>query len=1014
LLEQNAVKELRVLKDGRIVSAVVAMHRVYIQYRGATRERMLGECSCGTAPTCVHVAAVDLAVAHAPAARVAMVVGSPSPAGLAAADLRPRRQSLRYVLGPRPRGALEVTLWVCEAPDSTRPPSRFGLRHMAAADDYPRYVTADDRPLLASLRAASGEDAWDLRGASGLELLQRIVATGRARFWSKPERTMSWGPPRPIPCAWTILDDGGQRLDIESAAERHIELVLALEPVAYLDPESGECGLLETAHAHLLRRHWGGAPLSADEAASTHAALVLAAASGAFPRPRALAVTRRSNATLSAALRLESGPTATLYFVYDGCAIPSGALEHDSPFARHFDGESVREFPRDRAAEKGFAALLESVLPAAGATTHAWLDFMQRSVPLLRAAAWRIDVEPSFPFRLAAATDWFGDLRASSRREWFDLRLGIMVDGEAVNLLPELVLYLSAQSSDRGAGTEADYTLVRLADGRYLPVARERIRRIGETLVELFDQDALSASGTLRLPRHQAVRLQDLELGADLGQIRGDDCGLLTLAESRASQVAAEPVDAPLNFGTSLRPYQQEGLAWLQSLRRQRRGGILADDMGLGKTIQTLAHLALEKQQGRQRRPSLIVAPVSLVGNWRREIARFAPDLEVVVSHGAARHELMSRWPRADVVITSYSLLHVDHAALAAQEFYCLILDEAQIIKNPSSNVSRAARALRSTHRLCLTGTPVENHLGELWSLCDFLEPGLLGDQRSFRRLYRTPIEKLGLKTRAAALSRRLAPYVLRRTKDAVARDLPAKMQILEVIRFDDAQRDLYDAVRLAMHRRVQETIARQGLARSRITVLDALLKLRQVCCDPRLVAALSGGAPVTSAKLDWLMSAVPEMISSGRRILVFSQFTSMLRLIATALDARGLAYEMLTGTTRDRAARIDAFQAGTVPIFLLSLKAGGTGLNLTAADTVIHYDPWWNPAVETQATDRAHRIGQDKPIFVYKLIAEASIEEKIVHLQAGKQAILTALYGDGGAHAAGFDAAEVDELLAP
>jgi SNF2 family DNA or RNA helicase len=381
----------------------------------------------------------------------------------------------------------------------------------------------------------------------------------------------------------------------------------------------------------------------------------------------------------------------------------------------------------------------------------------------------------------------------------------------------------------------------------------------------------------------------------------------------------------------------------------------------------------------------------------------------------------MASWPGADVVITSYALLQIDQAALASQKFYYLILDEAQVIKNPRSQVARAARALHAVHKLCLTGTPVENHLGELWSLCDFLQPGLLGDERSFQRLYRTPIERLGMQARAASLSRRVAPYLLRRTKDAVARDLPAKTQILEMIRFDDAQRDLYDAVRLTMHRRVQDAIARQGLARSRITVLDALLKLRQICCDPRLVAALRGAAPVASAKLEWLLSAVPEMLAAGRRILVFSQFTSMLTLIAAALDERGLAYEMLTGATRDRSRRVDAFQSGAVALFLLSLKAGGTGLNLTAADTVIHYDPWWNPAVELQATDRAHRIGQDKPIFIYKLIAEASVEEKIVRLQAGKEALLTALYAETGAiagaapgAAAGLDAGAVDALLAP
>jgi len=1039
LLEANAVTDLRVLKEGRIVSGIVqgepgpgpdgAKYRVYLQYRGAARERMQGECSCGTAAPCVHVAAVSLAIARGPASVDPAIAGVRGPVNPLSADALPGRQSLRFVLAPSSRGGIEVSLWVSDGPESTRAPSRFVLRNPTAATDYPRYVVAEDRLVLADLGASSGRETWELQGTAGFELLRRIVATGRADWCGETMRVLCWAQPRRVACTWVTLIDGSQRLQIAAAAQARIELGLALEPAIYLDPESGDCGLLEAARTDLLRRHWGAAPLAAEEAAAVCAAIALEAASGVFPSPRALLVSRQQSARVEAALRLGAGPTATLDFVYDGCAIPSETLQHERAFVRHFDGESVREFPRDRDAERRFAARLVSVLPGPTAAAPAWLDFMQFTVPLLRAAAWRVDVEASFPFRLAEATEWFTDLRTNGHREWFDLRLGILVDGEPVNLLPALVEYLTTGCPSPPAAAEPLHTLVRLEDGRYLPVPCERIRRIGETLVELFDHDGLGASGALRMPRQQAARLQDLDGEAGTARLEGDDATLLALALSRDAPDPLESAVTPANFGATLRPYQQEGLAWLQSLRRHRRGGILADDMGLGKTIQTLAHLALEKQQGRQRGPSLIVAPVSLLGNWQREIARFAPELEVVIFHGAGREESVSRWSGADIVITSYSLLYVDQAVLAAHEFYCVILDEAQIIKNPRAKVSCAARALRAAHRLCLTGTPIENHLGELWSLCDFLQPGLLGDEPSFQRLYRAPIEQLGQRTRAAALRRRLRPHLLRRTKDEVAQDLPPKMQILEVVQFDEAQRDFYDGIRLAMHRRVQETIARQGLARSRITVLDALLKLRQVCCDPRLVAGLSGPTPgagarptprsagaacIGSAKLDWLMTAVPEMISAGRRILLFSQFASMLELIAAALAERAIAYEMLTGATRDRSERIDAFQSGTVPIFLLSLKAGGTGLNLTAADTVIHYDPWWNPAAEMQATDRAHRIGQDKPVFVYKLVAEATVEERILRLQAGKQALLGALYADSGAHGADFDAACVDELLGP
>jgi SNF2 family DNA or RNA helicase len=434
----------------------------------------------------------------------------------------------------------------------------------------------------------------------------------------------------------------------------------------------------------------------------------------------------------------------------------------------------------------------------------------------------------------------------------------------------------------------------------------------------------------------------------------------------------------------------------------------------LGKTVQTLAHLALEKQQGRLNKPSLIVAPVSTLGNWQQEIHRFAPELQCLTLHGARRRESFHRIDKVDVVITGYPLLQLDSDTLLARDFYLVILDEAQTIKNPRAKVSQAARALRSDYRLCLTGTPVENHLGELWSLFDFVQPGLLGDEGHFQRHYRTPIEKNGNRPRAQALAQRLAPFLLRRTKDAVAQDLPPKTEIVEAIALDEKQRDFYDGIRLATHRRIQEVVRQQGLARSQITILDALLKLRQACCDPRLLDVAAGKNDIPSAKLDWLSTVLPELIEEGRRVLLFSQFTSMLRLIEAAVTGLGIPYCLLTGETQNRSDVIARFQSGAAPLFLISLKAGGTGLNLTAADTVIHYDPWWNPAVEAQATDRAHRIGQDKPVFVYKLIAQGTVEERIMQLQAAKHELASRLYTQNAASPASWTAADLEALFAP
>ena len=429
-------------------------------------------------------------------------------------------------------------------------------------------------------------------------------------------------------------------------------------------------------------------------------------------------------------------------------------------------------------------------------------------------------------------------------------------------------------------------------------------------------------------------------------------------------------------------------------------GGILADDMGLGKTVQALAHLSVEQASGRLTVPALVICPTSLVPNWQAEAKRFAPQLRTLVLHGADRAGHFATIGGHDLVVTTYPLLTRDHAILAEQNWHVVILDEAQTIKNPLATTSKLARTLRAGQRLCLSGTPLENHLGELWSLFDFLMPGFLGDRQSFGRRYRGPIEKGGDRARQTSLAQRVAPFLLRRTKSEVATELPEKTEMTEPVALGMSQQAVYEGIRMAMHKRVRQAIAERGLARSGIIILDALLKLRQACCDPRLLKLKTvKAAKAGSAKLDRLMEMLPELVEEGRRVLVFSQFTSMLALIQAALTERSLPYVLLTGDTRDRKTPVRRFQAGEVPIFLISLKAGGVGLNLTAADTVIHYDPWWNPAVEAQATDRAHRIGQTKAVFVHRLIAIGTIEEKMEVLKARKQALVAGILdADAGA----------------
>lgn len=467
------------------------------------------------------------------------------------------------------------------------------------------------------------------------------------------------------------------------------------------------------------------------------------------------------------------------------------------------------------------------------------------------------------------------------------------------------------------------------------------------------------------------------------------------LAKKIADFKSIVKVEAPKGLSASLRPYQQEGLDWMQFLREYELAGILADDMGLGKTIQALAQLLVEKESGRMTKPSLIIAPTSLMYNWEQECHRFAPDLKVLILHGASRKANFKNLAEYDIILTTYPLILRDKSHLLEHTFHYLILDEAQYIKNSRSLSAQVLIQINATHRLCLTGTPIENHLGELWSLFHFLMPGLLGESKSFSRRYRTPIEQ-GDNERKTILSRRIAPFILRRTKNEVIKELPPKIETISYVELAQDQRDLYETIRIAMAEKVRGEVAKLGLARSHIVILDALLKLRQVCCDPRLLnLPQKKKDTLSSAKMQYLCDILPEMVEEGRRILIFSSFTKMLDLIENVVSELQLGYVRLTGETKDRKTPIQRFQNLEVPIFLISLKAGGTGLNLTAADTVIHVDPWWNPAAENQATDRAYRIGQGKTVFVYKIVTKGTIEEKILEMQARKKALAESIFSE-------------------
>jgi superfamily II DNA or RNA helicase len=684
-------------------------------------------------------------------------------------------------------------------------------------------------------------------------------------------------------------------------------------------------------------------------------------------------------------------------------------------------------------------------------------DFWAEQLPLLQAQGWAIVLRPGFAHQSTPVAAWrliispqtgeavgsevaapiapcevaITPLTQPHREGSWLLTLGVEVDGQQLDLAPLIADLIKRDkrwlnAADIASIDDAATIILKAPGGKRIEAPAAPLKAIVGAMVDLLT-DPRRRDGPIKLSQWDATRLDHLrerllqtmpERAGSRGgwQLQGD-AGLFDLAK-RLRAAGSEALDAPQppGLGVQLRPYQRHGVAWLQYLREHHLAGILADDMGLGKTAQALAHLLIEKQAGRLQQPALIVLPTSLVFNWQAEAARMAPALRVLALQGPDRADHFARIPQHDVALTTYPLLWRDIDQLAAHHFHILILDEAQTVKNAASRSAGAVRRLRATHRLCLTGTPLENHLGELWAQFDFLMPGFLGDMARFQRQWRDPIEKNGETLRAELLAQRVRPFILRRRKADVATELPPKTEIVELLHLEGRQKELYESVRVAADEMVRRALTKQGFEGSQIAVLDALLKLRQVCCDPWLVKGRKTPASMERAKLAWLCDTLPALVDEGRRVLVFSQFTEMLHLIEAELSALGLPHLMLTGETapQHRAEVVAQFQAKQVPIMLVSLKAGGVGLNLTAADTVIHVDPWWNPAVEQQATDRAHRIGQDQPVSVYKLVVAGSIEERILALQARKAALADGVLGNDAALASKFSEADLMALLAP
>jgi superfamily II DNA or RNA helicase len=595
--------------------------------------------------------------------------------------------------------------------------------------------------------------------------------------------------------------------------------------------------------------------------------------------------------------------------------------------------------------------------------------------------------------------------KRSGSIDWFDCHVSVIQNNS--NLPLSSVFKNSRYDSDRWT---------RLDSGAYARVPGGSIAQL-KTILGMVDPNC-RVSNTIKtqLSLAQAISLSRIN---DQGFSIALDKRLSALSAKLASFSQIKPLKATKGFHGKLRHYQEEGISWLNFLHEFELGGILADEMGLGKTVQALAFFqSLADARGKKepKRPVMIVAPTSVITNWSYEIKKFTPSASVLMLHGPGRKAHFDDIPKYDFVLTSYALLRLDRYDLEKHELSYLVLDEAQNIKNPLATTTKAAKALRARRRVALTGTPTENRPMELWSIMDFLMPGYLGSYEFFRTNIERPILEGGTSVEVAQLlNSKTRPFILRRLKADVEKELPPKMESVLHVEMTPSQKHIYTQILNEVRPKVFEAISKKGIQGASVSILAALLRLRQVCNHPNSIDAFSEVPGFDSGKFNLLKDLTLEALESGRKILLFSQFRGMLSIIRTWLDEIGTQYLYLDGATRNRQDLIDKFsQDESVRLFLISLKAGGAGLNLMAADTVIIYDPWWNPAVESQAVDRAHRIGQTKTVSVYRLVTEDSVEQKIMALKAKKSKIVDALINENGLSTVKLTKGDLESLFSP
>jgi superfamily II DNA or RNA helicase len=1034
--EQGKVLTLEVVDESenivtfhsRVDGSGTAPYQLKITLRWSpnyTSADITGYCTCPVGRDCKHIAASCLAYQHwdkmpaaaetTKAACLKWLEQLESSSSLTQQDAAFNRKFIAYVLKPAKLDhELSVDLLITRIKRNgvLSKGQKFAFSNLlygyAVANAYP----PQDKEIAKILYLLAGtyQNPPIISGSTGYLAISRLLETGRL-FWNNLEnRPLTNGEERSCQFVWQENEEGYYRLNIKIASEAKL---LLTDPPLYLDTSQGTIGpLTDCQFTHEQLKKILTIPLiPAEYVTQFSEKLIMEHPDFQLPPPQPISITELNGLSPRPQLSLfglqDQGRYQhfmALTFGYDDWSIPPTA---DKEYMILKNDEGIFRLQRNLQQESSAVELITALgfSPSMHPETKQliffspgdrsimdsalrWNQFIQKSITELEEKNWLITIEPSFQLNFQEAGNWDAEIEETGNN-WFEMRFNIVIEGKSIPLLPLIMQVLEEFDPEQLPET----VTIPLTEYNYLSLPGAKLKPFLDILYELFDSSTQTDNGALRMSRFDAVNVAELEAHNDgLFSLHGG-AALRELGQKLKNFAGIQDASPPDNLNTELRHYQQQGLNWLQFLREYKLNGILADDMGLGKTVQTLAHLLLEKEAGRMTSPCLIIAPTSLMSNWRREAERFTPDLRVLILQGPERNQYFDKLEAYDLILTTYPLLPRDEEQLLKYNYHFLVLDEAQIVKNPRAKAARIIRKIDASHRLCLTGTPMENHLGELWSQFDFLMPGFLGNQQQFKKIYRTPIEKHADMQQRGRLAKRIAPFMLRRTKQEVEKELPPKTEIIRSVPLYAKQAALYESIRLSMEKKVRNTIAKKGLSRSHITILDALLKLRQTCCDPRTLTLKQAQNIKESAKLDLLMEMLPEQLEEGRRILLFSQFTRMLALIETELLKRNITYSKLTGQTRNRDEAIERFRSGAADVFLISLKAGGVGLNLTEADTVIHYDPWWNPAAEAQATDRAHRIGQDKPVFIYKLITEETVEEKILALQEKKRALANGVY---------------------